>query len=79
MLRVTGQVGIRTRITGTVAISTSGMPMYPGPYEVTPRAYADQVLSTNHMGMSQDLTVKEIPYSEVSNPQGGYTINIGGD
>ena len=43
---------------------------YPGPYEVTPLAWQDQILATNGKNMEDDVTVFEIPYSEVSNPDG---------
>ena len=51
--------------------------MYGGPYEVTPRIES-VVLATRNKTMSNDVTVYEIPYAEVSNPAGGKTATIGG-
>lgn len=49
---------------------------YKGNYEVTP-AITAQVLETARKVMRDDVTVKEIPYAEVTNPAGGTTIIIG--
>lgn len=53
---------------------------YPETYEgtcvVTPTA-EKQVLPTALKVMPSDVTVKEIPYAEVSNPAGGVTVIIG--
>lgn len=43
---------------------------YEGDYEVTPEAYAAVVLPTKDRLLSQDVTVKKIPYYEVSNETG---------
>ena len=48
---------------------------YLGPYEVTPLAWQDQVLPTNGKNMTDDVTVFEVPYAEVSNPYGD-TVTI---
>ena len=56
----------------------TGHKKYPGPYNVTPKSY-DQTLNTKNLLMINDTTVKEIPYFEVSNTQGGFTVTIGGD
>ena len=49
---------------------------YEGPYTVTP-VFRDQVLETTDLLMTDDITVKEIPVAEVSNPAGGVTLTIG--
>lgn len=49
---------------------------YNGPYEVTP-SIQSQILSTENLGMLEDVFIKEIPYYEVSNLSGGYTATIG--
>lgn len=49
---------------------------FEGPYVVTPKKDIEQVLDTDEKVMDDDLTVLEIPYSEVDNPEGGKTINI---
>lgn len=49
---------------------------YDGPYVVTPKKDDEQNLETKEKIMDDDVTVTKIPYSEVSNPEGGKTINI---
>ena len=49
---------------------------YTGAYAVTPMATA-QTLKTAQKRMIQDLTIREIPYYETSNPQKGETVYIG--
>ena len=56
------------------AIQTSGEP-YGGPYEVTPKVEA-QTLPTAKKLMREDISVRAIPYFDVSNPAGGNTIYI---
>lgn len=48
---------------------------YEGPYEVTPRVEA-QTLPTAKKLMREDVSVRAIPYFDVSNPAGGNTIYI---
>ena len=55
----------------------SVIPSYRGPYVVIPKSY-QQGLDTNGLKMLDDVTVEQIPYSRVSNPSGGDTVNIGG-
>lgn len=50
--------------------------IYNGSYTVTPKAY-EQKLETENRKMTDNVTVKEIPYFEVSNNAGGNTLNIG--
>ena len=50
---------------------------YPGTYEVIPRR-RDQTLATNGKNMEDDVTVKEVPWTEVSNPT-GTTYSIAAD
>lgn len=54
----------------------SPLPYYDGAYEVTPRK-VEQILETKNKSMRDDVKVNEIPYLEVSNPQGGLTATIG--
>ena len=50
---------------------------YTGAYDVTPLITA-QSLPTAGKRMRSDVTVKAIPYYEVSNAQSGETVIIGG-
>lgn len=54
----------------------SGTP-YEGSYEVVPSADF-QLLPTAEKVLDDDVIVHPIPYSEVSNKFGGYTVTIGG-
>lgn len=49
---------------------------YGGAYTVTPRVF-EQELVTKGMMMANNVTVLSIPYSEVSNKDGGNTVTIG--
>ena len=49
---------------------------YVGEYSVIPRV-SKQVLETKNKMMTDDLTVCEIPYAEVTNMTGGMTASIG--
>jgi len=78
---------------GTIAITSNGthdvtnyananvnvaIPTYTGSYDVTPSATSNIVLETKDKKMTDNLTVRKIPYESVSNPQGGNTVTIGG-
>lgn len=49
---------------------------YQGPYDVTP-SVRRQHLETKDRLMRDDVTIREIPYFETSNDEGGNTIYIG--
>ena len=49
---------------------------YTGSYTVKPLV-SEQTLATKDKVMSDNVTVLEIPYSEVSNNDGGLTVTIG--
>lgn len=51
--------------------------IYHGTYDVCP-CFSEQTLPTKNKQLISDLIIEEIPYSEVTNPSGGLTINIGG-
>ncbi len=53
------------------------LPVYSGSYTITPKTTA-QSMETSDKVMTDNVTIKEIPYSEVSNPQSGKTVIIGG-
>lgn len=53
-----------------------GGEIYHGPYEVTPRVYS-QSLETKNKLLEKNVSIKEIPITYVSNPQGGQTTTIG--
>lgn len=45
-------------------------PVYTGEYVVTPLAHEQTVLETSGKRMVDDVTVREVPYYEVSNVKG---------
>lgn len=49
---------------------------YIGSYSVTPKV-TEQKLVTRRKYMSDDVTIKAIPFFEVSNVEGGATVYIG--
>lgn len=53
-----------------------GGEIYTGDYTVIPQVH-QQTLNTKNKSMSDDVTVEEIPYAEVSNTSGGTTATIG--
>lgn len=74
---ITGELARGHTITGELTIpSTPGLELYGGPYEVTPRLYA-QSLDTDGKLMEDDVTVYEIPVTRTTNPHGGQTVLIG--
>ena len=70
-LTQTVSVGIDT------AIVTTGTPPYVGDYIVIPQTN-EQILPTNGYRMTDDVTVRSVPYYEVSN-QSGLTVYIAQD
>lgn len=62
----------------TVTTLLDSLDWYEGDYEVTPKPEA-QTLQTAQKTMRDDMTVKAIPYFDVSNTAGGKTIYIGSE
>lgn len=58
-----------------VVTDTGGIPAYRGEYVVTPRVNGT-VLETAKKYMTDDVTVKAIPFYDVSNDSGGTTVYI---
>ena len=61
-----------------VVVVHDGFDPYPGPYVVIPKR-RDQTLETKDKTMEHDVTVKEVPWTEVSNMAGGTTYSIAND
>lgn len=70
-----GSVSSQGTLKGKLSMPT-GYEDYSGKYEVTPKA-EPQTMQTNDKHMTDDVTIKAIPYYEVSNNAGGNTLNIG--
>lgn len=60
-----------------MAIGSHTLPAYTGETTVVPKAFLQTVLETANKSVYSDITVEEIPYEEVSNVYGGYTVSIG--
>lgn len=58
-----------------IATVTEGADYYEGEYTVIPKT-AEQVLPTEKKMMGSDITIKEIPFFDVSNTSGGTTVYI---
>lgn len=58
-----------------VAVPVASEDTYEGPYEVTPKTEA-QTLPTAKKVMTDDVTVKSVPYYETNNSSGGLTVYI---
>lgn len=57
-------------------ITVVGGTVYDGSYEVTPKAWNDQILQTEGKLMVEDVTVLKVPYYETSNLFDGLTVFI---
>ena len=67
------------RLSGIFEIpKESDIPAYEGEYTVTPTQEA-VTLNTKNLKMLDDVIVLKIPYYEVTNLSGGYTVYIGGN
>lgn len=75
-------VGRITQSAGMVLVghilSSGAAEDYTGEYNITPQI-TSQTMHTRDKRMIDDLVVNSIPYFNVSNPQGGETIIIGGE
>lgn len=60
---------------GDVIEVTHDYDPYEGPYIVIPKAWQDQILATKDKDMTDDVTVTEVPYTEISNLY-GTTVSI---
>ena len=58
-------------------IKTSEFPTYTGEHEVTPKVYENKTLQTKNHSMKDDILIRKIPQSEVSNLSNGTTLIIG--
>lgn len=54
------------------------IPEYEGAYSVTPKV-VEQRMETKNKVMTDDVTIKSIPFFNVSNESGGNTVFIGNE
>ena len=62
---------------GDSVIHVSDIPYYEGETEVIPMLNTVQTLETEGTQLRSDITVREIPIVETTNPYGGKTVLIG--
>lgn len=65
-------------ISGDMTLGGDLLPYYTDEYIVTPKIF-QQNLDTDNKSLTSDIIVRPIPYSEVTNPEGGLTVIIGGE
>ena len=69
------QEPVTVQLDAVTRTSASDVQVYDGPYEAIPKVTA-QTLPTAKKLMMEDVSVRAIPYFNVSNPAGGNTIYI---
>lgn len=62
----------------TMEIGTvpEALPEYSGEIDITPSATTNYVLDTCNKIVRNNINIQKIPYAEVSNIAGGYTVSI---
>ena len=71
MKELTGVLQSIGTLSGSLSVPEQGaLPVYDGPYHVIPKAWQGQELETRQKMMEDNVTVDEVPYIEVSNPEG---------
>lgn len=68
---------VAAEIVGVVLETGGDVPLYSGPYEVTPKVETPVTLATKALRMKEDVVVHRIPQYEVSNEAGGKTFIVG--
>lgn len=77
---ISGKISNTKELDGNISIPEAvDVPEYKGDYVVIPKAYTEQVLETQGRKMNNNVTVKEVPYYETSNVDGGETVYIAGE
>lgn len=77
-LEVDNSINLEIEMETCYQSGSGGLPYYEGPYKAIPKVI-QQTLNTKNKSMALNVTIQSIPYSEVSNPEGGKTIIIGGE
>ena len=72
---LSGSLAQEQSLKGTVSQQIEHDTYYDGPYEITPRVLG-QTMATADKVMRTDVVIKDIPYSETTNPGGGTTVVI---
>lgn len=73
--KLMGSMNSKGTLIGSCEKADSSIERYDGAYEVTP-SKDEEILETKNKKLINDITVHAVPYSEVSNISGGYTVTI---
>ena len=76
-MTLSGDPALAVTLDHVVVLDGGDVPVYNGPYTVTPLVTA-QTLATKDRRMTGDVLIHMIPIHETPNAQGGITLNIGG-
>lgn len=71
---ISGKISAEPTITGSLSNNVEKT-YYDGEYEITPKLQ-EQILKTASKTMRKNVTIKEVPVSETTNPDGGTTVVI---
>lgn len=58
--------------------AVNNFPKYEGEYTATPCCGDKLILETKDKTLRENIEIEPIPYNEVTNFSGGYTVTIGG-
>lgn len=73
--KLLGSMNPKETLIGSCEKTDSSIERYDGAYEVTP-SKDEELLETKNKKLIDNVTVHAVPYSEVSNESGGYTVTI---
>ena len=74
---VTINIGSPEKVTLKISGGGGWYEPYMGNYTVLPKPFEETVLLTKEKVMTDNVRALEIPFAQVSNPQGGKTTTIG--
>ena len=74
---VTINIGSPEKVTLKISGGGGSYEPYMGNYTVLPKPFEETVLLTKEKVMTDNVRVLEIPFAQVSNPQGCKTTTIG--
>ena len=77
---LSGKILSDSSLSGSVSVPTFGaQEVYYGEYEIIPDVNGSQTLATAKKYLTDDIIIKEVPYSETTNISNGLTVYIGKD
>ena len=73
---IIGRESLKGGVTIGTVIGATEYPVYDGELSIVPSATEEQTLPTANKLLNEDITIKKIPYAEVTNSANGTTITI---